>query len=435
MIKYISADEAVAGIQSGSHIHIASASQVPAVLIEALAKRVTNEGIRNLHFHHSYTEGDALFANKEYAGAFIDQPFFIGPKIRPSIREGYADYLPVHLSETQSLYRSGILPCDAALVMVAPTRDGKAVSLGGDVVCSLAAIEVSKQVIAVVNPNVPYTFGDAVIPIEKIDSFVYDESPLPETTIPASSEIEVAIGKECAALIPDGACIQMGIGSLPNAIAVQLKGHKHLGMHTEMFSNGLMELMKAGVLDGTRKQIDYGKAVSSFVLGDKTLFDFVNENWSVLMMDINYTNNPAIICRNENVVAVNAAVEIDLSGQVCADSVGGRVISGTGGQLDFIRGASMSRRGKSIVAMTSRAKNGQSKIVSMLKHGAGVVTPRASVQWVVTEYGAVNLYGHSIQERANMLISIAHPEDRERLEREAYDLFGPYLKMYCVDMC
>lgn len=432
MKKFVSADEAVSGIHSGSHIHIASASQVPTVLIEALSRRVENEGLKNLHFHHSYSEGNALFADKAFVGAFIDQPFFIGPKVRPSIAEGFADYLPVHLSETQLLYRSGILPCDAALIMVAPTRDGKAVSLGGDVVCSLAAIEVAKQVIAVVNPNVPYTFGDAVIPIEKISAFVYDDTPLVETKIPASTEIELAIGKECAALIPDGACIQMGIGSLPNAIAVQLTGHQQLGMHTKMFSNGLMELMKAGVMDGTRKQIDYGKAVSSFVLGDKELFKFVNENWSVLMMDINYTNNPAIISRNENVVAVNAAVKIDLSGQVCADSIGSRVISGTGGHLDFIRGASMSRKGKSIVAMTSRAKNGQSKIVPMLKQGAGVVTPRASIQWVVTEYGAVNLFGHSIQERANMLISIAHPDDRERLEKEAFGLFGPYLKMYSI---
>lgn len=432
MKKFVSADEAVSGIHSGSHIHIASASQVPTVLIEALSRRVENEGLKNLHFHHSYSEGNALFADKAFVEAFIDQPFFIGPKVRPSIAEGFADYLPVHLSETQLLYRSGILPCDAALIMVAPTRDGKAVSLGGDVVCSLAAIEVAKQVIAVVNPNVPYTFGDAVIPIEKISAFVYDDTPLVETKIPASTEIELAIGKECAALIPDGACIQMGIGSLPNAIAVQLTGHQQLGMHTKMFSNGLMELMKAGVMDGTRKQIDYGKAVSSFVLGDKELFKFVNENWSVLMMDINYTNNPAIISRNENVVAVNAAVKIDLSGQVCADSIGSRVISGTGGHLDFIRGASMSRKGKSIVAMTSRAKNGQSKIVPMLKQGAGVVTPRASIQWVVTEYGAVNLFGHSIQERANMLISIAHPDDRERLEKEAFGLFGPYLKMYSI---
>lgn len=433
MVKYITAEEAVSRIQFGSHIHIASASQVPTVLIQALARRVKEEGLKDLHFHHSYSEGSALFADKEYAGAFIDQPFFVGPGVRLSIAGGYADYVPVHLSETQLLYRSGILPCDVALIMVAPTRDGKAVSLGGDVVCSLAAIEVAKQVIAVVNPNVPYTFGDAVIPIERIHAFVYDESPLGETHIPESTVIEVTIGKECAALIPDGACIQMGIGSLPNAIAAQLGDHKHLGMHTEMFSNGLMELMRAGVLDGTRKQIDYGKAVSSFVLGDKELFDFVNENWSVLMMDINYTNNPGVICRNEDVVAVNAAVEIDLSGQVCADSIGSRIISGTGGQLDFIRGASMSRRGKSIIAMTSRSKKGQSKIVSQLKHGAGVVTPRASIQWVVTEYGAVNLYGHSIQERANLLISIAHPDDRERLEREAYELFGPYLKMYSMN--
>lgn len=433
MVKYITAEEAVSRIQFGSHIHIASASQVPTVLIQALARRVKEEGLKDLHFHHSYSEGSALFADKEYAGAFIDQPFFVGPEVRLSIAGGYADYVPVHLSETQLLYRSGILPCDVALIMVAPTRDGKAVSLGGDVVCSLAAIEVAKQVIAVVNPNVPYTFGDAVIPIERIHAFVYDESPLGETHIPESTVIEVTIGKECAALIPDGACIQMGIGSLPNAIAAQLGDHKHLGMHTEMFSNGLMELMRAGVLDGTREQIDYGKAVSSFVLGDKELFDFVNENWSVLMMDINYTNNPGVICRNEDVVAVNAAVEIDLSGQVCADSIGSRIISGTGGQLDFIRGASMSRRGKSIIAMTSRSKKGQSKIVSQLKHGAGVVTPRASIQWVVTEYGAVNLYGHSIQERANLLISIAHPDDRERLEREAYELFGPYLKMYSMN--
>ena len=302
--------------------------------------------------------------------------------------------------------------------------------MGGDVVCSLGALDVAKFVIAVVNPSVPYCYGDAVIPIERIDAFVFDHSPLLETYTPRPSEMEMSIGRDCAALIPDGACLQMGIGSLPNAIAASLRDHKHLGLHTEMFSNGLMELIELGVIDGTRKQIDARKSVASFVLGDNRLFEFVNENSLIRMMDICYTNDPANIARNDNVAAVNAAVQIDLTGQICADSIGSRIISGTGGQLDFVRGASMSRGGVSIIALTSRTKDKQSKIVSLLNNGAGVVTPRASVQWVVTEYGAVNLFGRSIRERANLLISIAHPDDRERLEREAYSVFGSYLKMY-----
>ena len=430
-IQYISPQEAVSCIRSGSHIHLSSASQVPSSLLDALAERALNGSITDIHLHHSFNAGFRQLINYEQLeGRIIDQPFFVGPGTRNAIELGLADYIPVHLSETQALYRTGILQCDVAIISVSTPRGGKAVSLGGDVVCTLGALDVAKYVIAEVNPNIPFCFGDAVIPIERIDAFVYSDRPLVETHIKDSTEVEKRIGEKCAALIPDGSCIQMGIGSLPNAIAASLYDHKHLGMHTEMFSNGLMGLIKSGVIDGTKKQIDSRQAVASFVIGDAELFSFVNENSLVRMMDINYTNNPANIARNDNVVAINAAVQIDLSGQICADSVGHHVISGTGGQLDFIRGASMSRGGISIIALNSTTKTGLSKIVSSLRVGAGVVTPRASVQWVVTEYGAINLYGCSMRERANMLINIAHPNYREQLEREAFDIFGPRLKMF-----
>lgn len=431
MIQYITPQEAVSCIQSGSHIHLSSASQVPVSLLDALVDRAMSGEITDIHLHHSFNAGFRQLINYEQLeGKIIDQPFFVGPGTRGAVESGLADYIPVHLSETQSLYRSGVLKCDVAIISVSTPRGGKAVSLGGDVVCTLGALDVAQYVIAEVNPNVPFCFGDAVIPLDRIDAFVYSERPLIETHIQTPSEVDGRIGEMCATLIPDGACIQMGIGTLPDAIAAKLYDHKHLGMHTEMFSNGLMGLIKSGVIDGTRKQIDSRQAVASFVIGDGELFSFVNENSLVRMMDINYTNNPANIARNDNVVAVNAAVQIDLSGQICADSVGHHVISGTGGQLDFVRGASMSRGGISIIALNSTTKKGVSKIVSSLRQGAGVVTPRASVQWIVTEYGAVNLYGCSIRERANMLINIAHPDYREQLEREAFEIFGPRLKMF-----
>ena len=349
----------------------------------------------------------------------------MGPNVRANVNAGYADYLPAHLFEAQFMYRTGALPCDVAMVQVSLPDENGMVSLGTSVDCSIAAIEVARLKIAVVNPNVPFAYGD-VVSIKSFDHLVYDESPLITKDYVESSEIDRQIGKKCAELVPDGACLQMGIGSLPNALAAQLENHKNLGVHTEMFADGVLRLIEKGVINGACKKIDTGKVVASFLLGSQKVYDYLDHNPDVLMKDIKYTNDPWVIAQNPNVISINSAVEVDLTGQVCADSIGNRIFSGTGGQLDFVRGAKMSKGGKAIIALASRTNKGMSKIVPTLKPGAGVVTPRADVQWVVTEYGAVNLYGKSLQERAKLLISIAHQEDREMLSRASYERFGPH---------
>ncbi len=313
------------------------------------------------------------------------------------------------------------------MVSVSTPGMGGYVSLGGSVDCSVAALEVAKIKIAVVNRNVPHTYGDALIPIDTFDYFVEDNRPLPEHLSMIPSDVEKQIGKNISELIDDGACLQLGIGALPDALAFFLRDRKDLGVHTEMFSAGVLELMKMGVVTGANKKIDRGRVVASFLLGTKDFYDYIDFNRSVLMMDIGYVNDPRIICRNPKVAAINSAVQMDLTGQISADSVGTRIISGTGGQLDFVKGARMSEGGKSITAFPSRAKNGQSKIVPILDDGARVVTPRADAQWVVTEYGAVNLEGLSLKERAKMLISLAHPDDRDDLEIAAKKRFNARL--------
>ncbi len=423
--KYVSADEAVKMVKSGDHIHLSSIASVPHVLIQALCRRADAGELRDLHFHHFHTEGPAPYSEERYSGIFFDQGFFVGANVRPNVNSGYADYLPINLWISQKLYRGGTLPCDVAMVQVSlPDKQGM-VSLGTSIDCSLAAVEVAKKAIAVVNPNVPFAYGD-LISADRFDCLVYDETPLFTKEIAVPSETEIAIGRNCAELIPDGACIQMGIGALPNAVAVSLKDHKHLGLHTEMFSDGVLGLIKDGIVDGSCKKIDKGLNVASFLLGSKEVYDYIDHNTRVLMKDIAYTNDPRIISLNPNVVSINSAIEVDLTGQVCADSIGTRIFSGTGGQLDFVRGSSLSDGGKSIIAFASRTNKGKSKIVSVLNQGAGVVTPRADVNWIVTEYGAVDLFGRSIQERAKLLISIAHPDDREALDRAAFERFGPH---------
>ena len=415
--NFITAQEAVRVVRSGDHIHLSSIASVPHVLIEALCARAGE--LEDVHFHHFHTEGPAPYAE---GGAFLDQGFFIGPNVRENVGKGLADYLPVNLYETQAMYRTGALRCDVALVQVSEPVDGM-VSLGTSVDCSVAALEVARERIAVVNPNVPFAYGD-LVPIERFTALVKDDAPLITKEYSQPSETDQAIGRHCAELVPDGACLQMGIGAMPNAICACLKDHKHLGLHTEMFSDGALELIRKGVIDNSCKVIDTGKVVASFLLGSQKLYDFVDRNPAVLMKEIAYTNDPWNIARNPGMVSINSAIEIDLTGQVCADSIGTRIYSGTGGQLDFVRGAKLSKDGKAIIALASQTNKGVAKIVPTLKPGAGVVTPRADIQWVVTEFGAVNLYGKSLQERAKLLTSIAHPAHREDLERAAFERFG-----------
>ena len=424
-ITYVSADEAVSHIKSGSHIHLSSVASVPHCLIQALCRRADAGDVRDLHFHHFHTEGPAPYSEERYAGIFFDQGFFLGPNVRKNVQGGWADYLPVHLGESQKLYRDGYIHLGAALVNVSlPDEQGR-VSLGTSVDCSVAAVETADVVIGVVNPNVPFAYGD-LLSVDQFDYLVQDDTPLVTAAFAEPTPTEVLIGKNAAALVEDGDCIQMGIGALPNALAAQLGGHKHLGLHTEMFADGLLRLIKAGVIDGSCKKIDTGKVVASFLLGSNEVYSFIDHNPNVLMKDIKYVNNSWIIAQNPHMKAINSAVEVDLTGQICADSIGTRIWSGTGGQVDFVKGATMSEGGKSITAFASQTKYGGSKIVPALHEGAGVVTPRSDAHWIVTEFGAVDLYGKSLQERARLLISIAHPDCQEELDRAAFERFGPH---------
>lgn len=431
-IHYVSADEAVSAVRSGDHIHLGSVASVPHVLIDALVRRADAGEIEDLHFHHFHTEGEAPYSDPKYSGIFFEQGFFVGPNVRANVNAGYADYLPVHLFDTQRLYRSGAIKLGAAFVQVSLPDGNGMVSLGTSVDCSPAAIETARVKVAVVNPNVPFAYGE-LIPVDRFDYLVSDDTPLFTKEYTEPTQTDILIGKNCAGLVQDGACLQMGIGSLPNALAAQLGDHKDLGIHTEMFADGVLGLIKSGVITGRNKKIDQGKIVASFLLGSKDVYSFIDRNPDVLMREIGYVNDPWIISRNPKVTSINSATEIDLTGQVCADSIGTRIFSGTGGQLDFVRGAAMSEGGVSMIALASRTNKGMSKIVPTLHPGAGVVTPRADVHWVVTEYGVVDLRGKSLQERAKLLISIAHPDDREALDKAAFERFGPHWSI--INIC
>jgi len=425
-IKFISADEAVKVVKSGDHIHFSSVASAPKVLIDALCRRGDAGELHDVKIHHLHTEGPAPYTDAKYEGVFFHQAFFVGGNVRKNVQAGYADYIPIFLSETQRLYRSGVLPCDVAMIQVSTPDKHGYVSLGTSVDATLAAIECAKTVIAVINRHVPRAFGDAMIPMSMIDMFVEGDSELQPAHFSDPNEVELAIGKNCADLIEDGACLQMGIGAIPNAVLAQLGGHKNLGIHTEMFADGVLPLVEKGVINGMNKKIDKGKMVSTFLMGSQEVYDFIDDNPMVAMMDVGYTNDPYVIARNPKVTAINSALQVDLTGQVCADSLGTKFYSGVGGQIDFVYGASLSEGGKAIIAMPSVTNKGISKIAPVLTEGAGVVTTRNHIHWFVTEYGAVDLYGKSLQERAKALITVAHPDHREALDRAAFERFGPH---------
>ncbi len=432
-INFVTAEQAVKVIKNGDHIHLSSVASAPQCLINAMCQRGRAGELKDVHIHHLHTEGPAPYSEAEFEGVFQLDSFFVGSNVRKTTQAGYADYIPIFLSETQKLYRAGVLPCDVAMIQVSEPDAHGYVSLGTSVDATLAAVEKAKTVIAVVNKHVPRAFGDAMIPASLIDIFVQDDQPLEEAHFTEPNEIETAIGKNCAALIEDGACLQMGIGAIPNAVLAQLGGHKHLGIHTEMFADGVLPLVESGVIDGQNKVLDKGKMVSTFLMGSQKVYDFIDNNPMVLMMDVGYTNDPFIIAQQPKMTAINSALQIDLTGQICADSLGTKFYSGVGGQIDFIYGASRAEGGKAIIAMPSVTNKGISKIAPTLTNGAGVVTTRNHIHWFVTEYGAVNLYGKSMQERARLLISVAHPDHQEELDRAAFERFGShhhYIKGY-----
>ena len=425
-IKIITTAEAVKVVKSSDRVHIHSVAATPHPLIKALCERGRNKELRNVRIQHLHTEGPAPYAEKEFEGIFQLESFFVGQNARKQTQVGYADYIPVFLHETQRLIREGYLKVKVAMIHVSlPDKFGY-VSLGTSVEATLAAVEKADTVIAIINPNVPRAFGDAMIHINDIDLFVEDDSELTAKDLAPVSDIDREIGRHVAELVEDGATLQMGIGAIPNAVLSMLGNHKNLGVHSEMFSDGILPLVEKGVVNGKNKAIDKGKMVATFLMGSKKLYDFIDNNPGVVMQDVGYTNQVNIIAANPKVTAINSALQVDITGQVCADSIGTMHYSGVGGQIDFLRGASLSDGGKPIIAMPSVTNKGVSKIVPVLNPGAGVVSTRADVHWIATEYGAVNLYGRTLQDRAKLIISIAHPDHQEMLDKAAFDRFGPH---------
>lgn len=422
MNQIITADEAVKAIRSGDRVFVHGVAAAPQSLIHAMVGRASElSGVEIVHLH---TEGPAPYADPEFKESFRVNAFFVGSNVRPAINDGRADYIPVFLSEIPALFRRGVLPLDVALINVSrPDKHGFC-SLGVSVDIARAAVDCAKTVIAQVNRHMPRTIGDALVHVDDIDFMVEVDEPLHEVHPPTLTDTDRAIGGYIAEMIDDGATLQMGIGSIPNAVLASLGNHKDLGIHTEMFSDGVIPLVESGVVNGRKKTKHPGKIVSGFVMGTKRLYDFIDDNPQVLMLDIAYVNDTSVIRRNPKVTAINSAIEVDLTGQICADSIGTRQYSGVGGQMDFIRGASLSEDGKPIIALPSSTNKGESKIVSQLKSGAGVVTTRANVHYVVTEYGVANLYGKNLRQRAHELIRISHPDYRESLSKEAFVRFG-----------
>ncbi|HZH73922.1 MAG TPA: acetyl-CoA hydrolase/transferase C-terminal domain-containing protein [Mariniphaga sp.] len=425
-INFVSASEAVKVIKSNDRVHLHSVAVTPHPLINAMVERGRNKEFRNVRIQHIHTEGPAPYADPEFEGIFQLESFFVGHNVRKQTQAGYADYIPVFLQETQRLIREGYLKVNVAMIQVSVPDKFGYTSLGTSVDATLAAVENAETVIAIVNPNVPRAFGDAMIHVNDIDIFVEDDSELVAAVPGPISETDRKIGRYVAELVEDGATLQMGIGAIPNAVLSMLGNHKDLGVHSEMFADGILPLVEKGIVNGRNKKIDKGKMVATFLMGSKKLYDFVHDNPGVAMQDVKYTNRVSIIAKNPKVTAINSALQVDLTGQVCADSIGIKFYSGVGGQIDFLRGASFSKGGKPIIAMPSVTNKGLSKIAPILTPGAGVVSTRANIHWLVTEYGAVNLYGRSLQDRAKLIISISHPDHQEELSKAAFERFGPH---------
>lgn len=422
MYQSVSAHEAVQVIQSGDRVYVHSAAAAPQKLINALTER--HEELSQVEMLHLHIDGNAPYADPKYVKSFKINSLFIGLNVRKATQESFnASYIPIFLSEVPLLFRRGMMKIDVALVQVSPPDKHGYCSLGVSVDATRAAVEMAHHVIAQVNPQMPRTHGDGLIHISRLHSFVEVDEPIHEHEMTEPTELELKIGANIAGIVEDGATLQMGIGAIPNAVLKQLEDHKDLGIHTEMFSDGVLDLIEKGVVTGRNKKIHPRKIISGFAVGSRKLYDFMDDNPLVNMLDIAYVNDVAHIKQNPKVTAINSAIEVDITGQVCADSIGSRLYSGVGGQMDFMRGASLSEGGKPIIALPSITKKGESRIVPFLKQGAGVVTTRAHVHYIATEYGIVNLYGKNIHQRAKALIDIAHPSHRENLNKQAHELF------------
>ena len=417
-MRIVTPAEAVAGIRSGERVYLHAAAAVPTVLLDALVARAPE--LRGVDVVHLHVEGPGPHLAPEMAGHFRHQALFIGPNARTAVNEGRADYIPVFLSDTPALFSSGMLPLDAALINVSPPDEHGFCSLGTSVEATSAAVVAARTVIAQLNRSMPRTLGESFVHVDDIDLAVEVDVPPFEHADPEIGEVERRIGELVAELVPDGATLQMGIGAIPTAVAMHLHAKRDLGIHTEMMTDVVADLAERGVVTGARKERNRGKIIATFMMGTKRLYRFVDDNPMVEMRAADFTNDTHVIRSFRHMTAVNSAIAIDLTGQVCADSIGSRLYSGVGGQMDFIRGAALAPDGLPIIALPATAAGGAvSRIVQFLPEGAGVVTTRAHVRLVVTEYGVADLWGKSIRERAKALIAIAHPDFRDELTAQA----------------
>jgi acyl-CoA hydrolase len=422
MKEYVSAEEAVSIIKSGDRFFLHGSAATPVFLINKLLDRY--QELKNVELVSISTLGDIDFGNTKYSGSFYINSLFVSANTRKAVNGPQGDYIPIFLSEIPILFRENYLPLDVAIVHVSPPDIHGFCSLGTSVDVAKAAVETAKIIIAQVNPNMPRVHGAGFIHVNQIYKMVWIEDELP--TVNYSENITPSIekiGEIIANLVEDGATLQLGIGAIPDSVLKNLTNHKNLGLHTEMFSDGVLPLIESGVINNSMKKIINGRIVTGFMIGTKKLYDFANDNQLISAQDISWVNDTDIIRQNPKATSINSAIEIDITGQVCADSFGTYQYSGIGGQMDFIRGASLSKGGKPIIAMPSISSKGISRIVSTLSIGAGVVTTRGNIHWVVTEYGAVNLFGKNLEQRAFELIKLAHPMHREELERAFHERF------------
>ncbi|MDX5345818.1 MAG: 4-hydroxybutyrate CoA-transferase [Hymenobacteraceae bacterium] len=423
---YVSAEEALSVVKSGMRVFIHGSAATPQHLLKELAAQAVR--LRNVELLSISTIGEMPCANAACSDSFFINSLFVSANVREAVNSGRGDYIPIFLSEIPLLFKRGILPLDVALIHVSPPDKHGYCSLGVSVDIARSAVQAAKYVIAQVNPQMPRTLGDGLIHISEIQAMVQVNEPLPEVDFGGrASETDKIIGKYVAELVEDGATLQMGIGAIPDAVLQSLNNHKELGVHTEMFSDGVIPLVEKGIITNQHKKKYPGRLATGFILGSKKLYDFVDDNPQVVTLSSDYVNDVTVIRTNPKVTAINSAIEIDLTGQVVSDSIGTQQFSGVGGQMDFIRGAALSEGGKPIIALPSVTKNGISRIVPFLNPGGGVVTTRAHVHYVITEHGVAYLFGKNLEQRAEALIKIAHPDHREALEREAHKRFKKHL--------
>lgn len=420
----MSADEAVRLIENGDHVYIQGSTSTPETLCEALAKRGTELCDVTLYSAFAVCSREAPYCREEYKDAFKVQSFFVSNGVRRWIQEGYGSTIPRFLGEVPALMRDGTCRVDVALLNCSMPNEEGLVSFGVSADLATAAVECADRVIAQINPNMPFSYGDPVIHIDRLAAAVLVDEPLVEVPTATPSEEEIKIGNFIAEHIPDGATLQIGVGGIPNAVIRALHDHKNLGLHTEAMTDGVLPLLENGIIDNSMKKVMPGKSVASLALGSRNLYDYMDGNRDIIFKDVAWTNNPFVIAQNPKVVSINSCLEIDLTGQICADSIGTRIFSGIGGQHDFVYGSQLSEGGMSFLAMLSTTSKGVNKIKPTLTEGAGVVTTRFQTNYVVTEYGAVDLRGKDLAERAKLLISIAAPQFREELERAAAARFG-----------